>query len=90
MKLEPAEHGLSHPAFIGFMDLNEFTYELPDSLIAAFPGRERERSRLLVIKRRSGEIIHTVFAELGTFLDRGDLLVLNDTKVFPARLRGVK
>jgi S-adenosylmethionine:tRNA ribosyltransferase-isomerase len=72
------------------MDLDEFTYELPDSLIAAFPSRERESSRLLVIKRGSGEIIHSVFAELGTFLAAGDLLVLNDTRVFPARLRGVK
>jgi S-adenosylmethionine:tRNA ribosyltransferase-isomerase len=72
------------------MELNKFTYELPDSLIAAVPSREREKSRLLVLRRRSEEIIHTVFAELGSFLDPGDLLVLNDTKVFPARLRGLK
>jgi S-adenosylmethionine:tRNA ribosyltransferase-isomerase len=72
------------------MDLKEFSYELPDALIAALPSREREASRLLVIKRRSGEIIHSVFGELGTFLSPGDLLVLNDTKVFPARLRGEK
>jgi S-adenosylmethionine:tRNA ribosyltransferase-isomerase len=72
------------------MDLQEFSYELPDSLIAAFPSREREASRLLVIQRRSGKIIHSVFAELAAFLDPGDLLVLNDTKVFPARLRGLK
>ncbi len=45
---------------------------------------------MLVIKRASGKILHSVFAELGTFLDPGDLLVLNDTKVFPARLRGSK
>jgi S-adenosylmethionine:tRNA ribosyltransferase-isomerase len=72
------------------MDLREFNYDLPDSLIAAFPTRQREASRLLVIRRRSGEIIHSVFGELEAFLDPGDLLVLNDTKVFPARLRGVK
>jgi len=72
------------------MNLKEFDYELPESLIAAFPSRERERARLLVIRRDTREIIHSVFAELGNFLDAGDLLVLNDTKVFPARLRGAK
>lgn len=72
------------------MDRKEFHYQLPDSLIAAYPTRDRQESRLLVIQRRSGEMIHSVFSELGDFLDAGDLLVLNDTKVFPARLRGVK
>ena len=72
------------------MDLKEFDYQLPESLIAAFPSRERTGSRLLVIRRATGEIIHSVFAELGSFLDAGDLLVLNDTKVFPARLLGTK
>jgi S-adenosylmethionine:tRNA ribosyltransferase-isomerase len=72
------------------MDLNEFSYELPAALVAAFPSRQREGSRLLVIKRSSGEIIHSAFADLATFLDPGDVLVLNDTKVFPACLRGVK
>jgi S-adenosylmethionine:tRNA ribosyltransferase-isomerase len=72
------------------MNLEEFNYELPPSLIAAFPRREREKSRLLVLRRRNGEMIHSVFSELGDFFDPGDLLVLNDTKVFPARLRGRK
>lgn len=72
------------------MDLEEFDYELPQSLIAAFPSRERSESRLLVLRRDTGEIVHSVFAELGRFLERGDLLVLNDTKVFPARLLGTK
>ena len=72
------------------MHLNEFSYDLPDSLVAAFPSRQRAASRLLVVKRRSGEIIHSVFSELANFIDPGDLLVLNDTKVFRARLRGVK
>ena len=72
------------------MDLEEFDYELPDSLIAAYPSRERESSRLLVVDRSSGMLTHSVFAELGNFLEAGDLLVLNDTKVFPARLRGAK
>ena len=72
------------------MDLEEFDYALPESLIAAYPSRERESSRLLVVDRKSGALTHSVFAELGNFLDAGDLLVLNDTKVFPARLRGAK
>jgi S-adenosylmethionine:tRNA ribosyltransferase-isomerase len=72
------------------MDLEEFAYELPDSLIAAYPSRDRQASRLLVVKRSTGELIHSVFSELGDFLDSGDLLVLNDAKVFPARLRGTK
>jgi len=72
------------------MNLDEFHYELPESLIAAFPSRERAGSRLLVIRRSTGAIDHSMFAELGNFLDAGDLLVLNNTKVFPARLRGSK
>jgi S-adenosylmethionine:tRNA ribosyltransferase-isomerase len=72
------------------MDRKEFHYQLPDSLIAAYPTRDRQESRLLVVRRNTGELIHSVFSELGEFLDTGDLLVLNDTKVFAARLRGVK
>lgn len=72
------------------MDLKELDYELPEGLIAAFPSRERAGSRLLVVRRRTGEILHSEFSRLGDFLDRGDLLVLNDTQVFPARLRGSK
>lgn len=72
------------------MDLKEFDYDLPPALIAAFPSRERESSRLLVVRRQTGEVSHSTFSELGKFLDPGDLLVLNDTKVFPARLRGTK
>lgn len=72
------------------MNLDEFHYELPESLIAAYPTQDRQASRLLIIKRRTGEILHSIFSELPQFLDAGDLLVLNDTKVFPARLRGEK
>ncbi|HEU4343630.1 MAG TPA: tRNA preQ1(34) S-adenosylmethionine ribosyltransferase-isomerase QueA [Candidatus Binatia bacterium] len=72
------------------MELKEFSYELPESLIATFPSRDREASRLLVVRRNTGELVHTVFSNLGEFLDPGDLLVLNDTRVFPARLRGAK
>ena len=81
---------MAYPYTQLFMNLEEFTYELPESLIAAFPSREREKSRLLVLRRATGEIVHSIFSDLGEFLDSGDLLVLNDTKVFPARLRGKK
>jgi S-adenosylmethionine:tRNA ribosyltransferase-isomerase len=72
------------------MNLEEFDYHLPPDLIAAAPNPERHQSRLLVLRRQSGVIIHSNFSQLGEFLDAGDLLVLNDTKVFPARLNGVK
>ena len=72
------------------MDLKEFQYELPASLIAAYPSHDRQASRLLIVKRSTGQLIHSLFSELGSFLDPGDLLVLNDAKVFPARLRGSK
>jgi S-adenosylmethionine:tRNA ribosyltransferase-isomerase len=72
------------------MELKDFSYELPQSLIAAYPSRQRQESRLLVLERKCGGIIHSVFSELKNFLDPGDLLVLNDTKVFPARLKGTK
>jgi S-adenosylmethionine:tRNA ribosyltransferase-isomerase len=72
------------------MDLNDFIYEIPESLIAALPSGSREASRLLVVRRQTGELAHSVFSEIGNFLDPGDLIVLNDTRVFPARLRGTK
>jgi S-adenosylmethionine:tRNA ribosyltransferase-isomerase len=72
------------------MHLKEFTYDLPRSLIAAYPSQDRQASRLMVVKRKTGELIHSVFSQIGDFLAPGDLLVLNDTKVFPARLRGKK
>lgn len=72
------------------MQLSDLMYELPRSLIAAVPAADRAASRLLIVDRKAGAIRHSRFAALGEFLDRGDLLVVNDTRVFPARLRGVK
>ena len=72
------------------MELKEFIYELPHSLIAAYPAGDRAAARLLVVERGSGELRHRGFSDLGNFLRPGDLLVLNDTRVFPARLRGRK
>lgn len=69
-------------------DVADFDFELPDELIAQEPPRTRGASRLLVMPRAGGGFEHTDFFRIGEYLRRGDLLVLNDTKVFPARLRG--
>lgn len=70
------------------MDISEFDYELPPELIAQHPLRERDRSRMLVIDRAAGMWRDSSFAELPALLRRGDVLVLNNTRVFPARLTG--
>ena len=72
------------------MELKEFMYELPRSLIAAYPSKDRAGARLMVVQRDTGEFFHGDFSSLGDFLQSGDLLVLNDTRVLPARLRGKK
>jgi S-adenosylmethionine:tRNA ribosyltransferase-isomerase len=72
------------------MNLKEFTYDLPRALIAATPATDRASARLMVVDRKSGAIRHSDFASLGDFLRAGDTLALNDTRVFPARLRGRK
>ena len=68
------------------MKLKEFMYELPQALIAARPTEDRSAARLMMVRRQTGELVHSRFSALGEFLDPGDLLVLNDTRVFPARL----
>ncbi len=65
-------------------------YDLPPQRIAQFPARQRDRSRLLVFDRTSGAILHKRFHHLDQFLKPGDCLVINQTKVFPARLYGEK
>ncbi|MCI9338280.1 MAG: tRNA preQ1(34) S-adenosylmethionine ribosyltransferase-isomerase QueA [Lachnospiraceae bacterium] len=67
---------------------SDFYYELPPELIAQDPLEERTSSRLLVLDKCTGAVSHHVFREIGNFLEPGDLLVLNDTKVIPARLLG--
>ena len=70
------------------MKTSEFDFSLPDDLIAQDPSADRGDSRLLAMQRASGRISHHQFADLPTLLRRGDLLVVNDTRVFPARLIG--
>jgi len=66
----------------------DFDFALPDELVAQYPAAEREGSRLLVLPRNEGSCEHTTFDHLPDYLRPGDLLVLNDTRVFPARLLG--
>jgi len=66
--------------------LEDFQYELPEGLIATHPAVPRDHSRLMVVDRKDGSIRHHHFHELGQFLGLGDFLVLNDTRVRPARL----
>jgi S-adenosylmethionine:tRNA ribosyltransferase-isomerase len=72
------------------MELKEFLYELPESLIAADPAEERSDSRLMVVDRDAGLIVHRNFSDLVSVLQPGDVIVLNDTRVLPARLKGTK
>lgn len=72
------------------MKTSDFYYELPQELIAQEPLGDRSSSRLLVLDRKSGKIEHRVFRDIREYLEPGDCLVLNDTRVMPARLLGVK
>jgi len=70
------------------MKIADFDYDLPDALIAQQPLADRSASRMLVVKRNSGEILDDTFSSIYRYLRAGDTLVLNNTKVFPARLIG--
>lgn len=72
------------------MKVSDFNYELPEELIAQDPLENRDSSRLMVLKKETGEISHHVFHDIIDFLNPGDCLVINNTKVIPARLYGVK
>jgi S-adenosylmethionine:tRNA ribosyltransferase-isomerase len=72
------------------MNVADFDFDLPAGLIAQAPSPERGASRLLVLHKESGRIEHATVARLPEFLGAGDLLVVNDTKVFPARLLGTR
>lgn len=72
------------------MKVEDFNYDLPEELIAQHPLKERDTSRLLVLDKKSGEIEHKHFHDIMDYLKKGDVLVLNDTRVIPARLLGVK
>ncbi len=70
--------------------LNDFNYQLPEKLIAQYPLEERDQSRLMILNRSTREIQHRIFKDVVEFLNPGDCLVINNTRVFPARLIGTK
>lgn len=72
------------------MQLEDFNYELPEELIAQVPLEKRDTSRLMVLDKNTGEIKHRHFQDILDYIREGDTLVLNDTKVLPARLIGTK
>lgn len=72
------------------MKLSQFSYKLPKDLIAAYPVENRDESRLMVLHKDTGEIEHKMFKDILEYYDDGDVLIMNNTKVFPARMYGNK
>ncbi len=72
------------------MKLSEFKFELPPELIALYPAENRDEARMMVVHRDTGKIEHKLFKDIIDYFDDGDVMVVNDTKVFPARLYGNK
>src|SRR6185503_55654 len=72
------------------MKLSDFHYDLPPELIARYPAKERTASRLLCLDGKTGEIEHRQFIDIINLVEAGDLLVMNNTRVIPARLFGTK
>ena len=70
--------------------LSNFNFELPKNRIAQFPSEQRELSKLMVVHRDTGKIEHKVFKDILEYFDSGDVMIMNDTRVFPARLYGKK
>lgn len=70
--------------------LSNFNFNLPKELVAQYPTKERDESRLMVVNRKTGKIEHKIFKDLLDYFDDGDIMVFNNTKVFPARLYGQK
>jgi len=72
------------------MKLSKFKYHLPEELIAQYPAKERDESRMLVLNRSNGKIEHKIFKDIVEYFGDGDVIIFNNTKVFPARLYGNK
>ena len=72
------------------MKLSEFKFELPNSLIASHPAENRDEARMMVVHKSTGKIEHKIFKDIVNYFNEGDILVGNDTMVFPARLYGRK
>ena len=72
------------------MKTSDFNFDLPEELIAQVPIKDRTSSKLMVLDKETGEIEHRIFRDIIDYLNPGDCLVLNDTRVIPARLIGSK
>lgn len=72
------------------MKLSQFNFDLPEELIAKYPSENRDEARLLVVHRDTGKFEHKLFKDLIDYVDEGDVMILNNTKVFPARMYGNK
>ena len=72
------------------MKLSHFQFNLPAELLAEYPAENRDESRLMVIDRKTGTIEHKMFKDIIDYFDDGDVMILNNTKVFPARMFGNK
>lgn len=72
------------------MKLSEFKFDLPEELIAEFPSDNRDESRLMVVHRDTGKIEHRLFKDIIEYFDDGDVMIMNNTRVFPARMYGNK
>lgn len=72
------------------MKLSEFKFDLPANLLAMHPAKERDEARMMVVHRSNGQIEHQIFKDILNYFDDGDTMVINDTKVFPARMYGNK
>ena len=70
--------------------LSQFNFELPEKLIAQYPAKTRDESKMMVVHRESGKIEHKVFKDIVEYFDEDDVMIFNNTKVFPARLYGEK
>ena len=72
------------------MNVSDFNYELPKELIAQDPLEKRSESRLMVLDKTTGKVTHKHFYDIIEYINEGDCLIINNTKVIPARLYGVK
>ena len=72
------------------MKLSQFDFELPKEKIALYPSKQRDECKLMVVHRKTGKIEHKMFKNILDYFDDGDVMVLNNTKVFPARMYGTK
>ena len=72
------------------MKLSNFSFKLPEELLAKYPSEHRDEARLMVLNRKDETIEHKQFKDVISYFDEGDVMVLNNTKVFPARMFGNK